>query len=457
VKANPNWSQPATALDIRPPAFSDEALALRFAERHRNDLRYVAAWSRWLSWDGARWIFDDTLCAFDRARRICREAAAECNTSRAASAIASAKTVAAVERLAKADRRHAATSDQWDADVWLLNTPEGVVDLRTGKLRPHHPQDYMTKITATGPHGECPRWHQFLDRITAGSVELQTFLQRVCGYALTGITREHALFFGYGTGANGKTVFTDTISNILADYHCTAPIETFTATSMDRHPTELADLRGAHLVTAVETEEGRRWAESRIKMLTGGEKVKARFMRQDLFEFTPQLKLFITGNHKPGLRSVDEAMRRRFNLIPFTVTIPPKERDPDLTQKLKAEWPGILAWMVQGCLAWQSTGLQPPEIVREATTAYLDGEDAIAAWIDEECEPDPQAWEKVGALYASWKTWADKSGEYAGSVKRFGQNLEARGYNPQRSHAGRGFRGLRINPPQPDGRHWGDR
>jgi putative DNA primase/helicase len=440
----------------RPPAFSDEALALRFATRHAHELRYVAAWSRWLFWDGARWIFDDTLCAFDRARGICREAAAECNKPKVASAIASAKTVAAVERLAKADRRHAATSDQWDADVWLLNTPDGVVDLRTGKLRPHHPQDYMTKITAAGPHGECPRWHQFLDRITGGEIALKNYLQRPTGYALTGITREHALFFGYGTGANGKTVFTDTVSNTLAAYHCTAPIETFTATSMDRHPTELADLRGARLVTAVETEEGRRWAESRIKMLTGGEKVKARFMRQDLFEFTPQLKLLITGNHKPGLRSVDEAMRRRFNLIPFTVTIPPEERDPDLTQKLKAEWPGILAWMVQGCLAWQSTGLEPPEIVREATTAYLDGEDAIAAWIDEECEPDPQAWEKVGALYASWKTWADKSGEYAGSVKRFGQNLEARGYSPQRSHAGRGFRGLRINPPEPDGRHWGD-
>src|SRR5262249_17273115 len=161
-------------------------------------------------------------------------------------------------------------------------------------------------------------------------VELQAFLQRMCGYALTGSTHEHALFFGYGLGANGKTVFTDTVSGILADYHCTAPIETFTAAAVDRHPTELADLRGAPLVHAVGTEDGRRWAEGRLKMLSGGEKVKARLMRQDLFEFRPQLKLLITGNHKPGLRSVDEAMRRRFNLIPFTVTIPPKERDKKL-------------------------------------------------------------------------------------------------------------------------------
>jgi putative DNA primase/helicase len=428
------------------PAFSDEALALRFADQHADDLRYVAAWSRWLYYDESRWAFEDTLAAFDFARKICRDASAECNNPKVAAVVASAKTVAAVERLAKADRRLAATSDQWDADPWLLNTPDGVVDLRTGKLRQHRPEDYMTKITAAGPHGACPLWHKVLDRITGGKTELKEYLQRTTGYALTGITREHALFFGYGTGANGKTVFTDTTSNILGDYHCTAPIETFTATNVDRHPTELADLRGARLVTAVETEEGRRWAESRIKMLTGGEKVKARHMRQDLFEFKPQLKLLITGNHKPGLRSVDEAMRRRFNLIPFTVTIPPEERDPDLTQKLVAEWPGILQWMINGCLEWQRTGLQAPAVVQEATTAYLDGEDAVAAWIDETCEADPRAWEKIGDLYASWKAWADKSGEYAGSVKRFGQNLEVRGYSSQRRNPGRGIIGLRINP-----------
>jgi len=181
----------------RPPAFSDEALALRFAERHRNDLRYVAAWSRWLSWDGTRWIFDDTLCAFDRARRICREAAAECNKSRVASAIASAKTVAAVERLAKADRRHAATSDQWDADPKLCNTPGGVVDLRSGKQRPHRPDDYMTKITGIAPDASCPipTWHAFLGRVLGGDVDLIAFMQRLAGYSLTGLTIEHALAF----------------------------------------------------------------------------------------------------------------------------------------------------------------------------------------------------------------------------------------------------------------------
>jgi putative DNA primase/helicase len=209
------------------------------------------------------------------------------------------------------------------------------------------------------------------DRVTGSDSELITYERRVLGYALTGIVREHALFFGYGTGANGKSVLLSTVAGILGDYHKTAPIETFTASNVDRHPTDLAMLRGARLVTATETEEGRQWAESRIKSLTGGDRVSARFMRQDFFEFMPQFKLVIAGNHKPSLRSVNEAIRRRFNLVPFTVTIPVEERDLNLRDKLKAEWPGILRWLVDGCLAWQREGLSAPAAVRNATSAYL--------------------------------------------------------------------------------------
>jgi putative DNA primase/helicase len=187
------------------------------------------------------------------------------------------------------------------------------------------------------------------------------YLQRAVGYALTGLTQEHALFFAYGTGANGKSVLLSTAAGLLGDYHKTAPIETFTASNSDRHPTDLASLRGARLVTATETEEGRRWAEARIKQLTGGDTISARFMRQDFFEFAPSFKLFIAGNHKPSLRSVDEAIRRRFHLVPFAVTIPSEERDSDLAEKLKDEWPGILAWLIEGCLEWQTEGLRRPK------------------------------------------------------------------------------------------------
>jgi putative DNA primase/helicase len=287
---------------VRPPEFSDDALALRFADRHVGNLRYVAThMSTWLYWGGTRWQLDHTLRAFSYSRLICRAAAASCHKPKLRKELASAKTVAAVERLARSDRRLAATVEQWDADPWLLNTPDGVIDLRNGIMRKHRAEDYITHMTAVAPgKGACPLWHAFLDRATAGDKGLQQYLQRLCGYSLTGVTREHALFFLWGTGANGKGTFINTVTGILADYHRIAPIETFTASYTDHHPTDLAGLRGAHLVTATETEEGRRWAEAKIKMLTGGDKVTARFMRQDFFDYTPQFKLMIAGNHKPG-------------------------------------------------------------------------------------------------------------------------------------------------------------
>jgi len=376
---------------------------------------------------------------------VCREAAAECNDARIATGLASARTVAAVERLARADRRLAATSDQWDCDPWVINTHDGTVDLRSAAIRVHCPLDYITKVTAAAPGGACPTWLAFLDQVTAHDVELQKFMQRMFGYALTGETSAHALFFLFGTGANGKSVTIDTISGILNDYHRTAAIETFTASNSDRHPTDLAGLRGARLVTAVETEEGRRWAESRIKTLTGGDRIAARFMRQDFFEFAPHFKLVIAGNHKPGLRSVDEAIRRRFHLLPFTVTIPPEKRDPHLREKLRAEWSGIFAWMIDGCLEWQRNGLQPPAAVIDATAAYLDAEDAISAWIDDCCRRDPAAWTGSGVLFASWRSWAEAAGEYVGSAKRFAQNLETHGFTATRKMTGRGFQGLAID------------
>jgi len=430
----------------RPPAFADEALALRFAEQHASGLRYVDVWGRWLTWDGTRWQFDDTLAAYDLVREACRTASAECNRESVAAALASAKTVAAVERLARSDRRLAATVDQWDRAPWLLNTPGGIVDLRTGKQSAHRAAAYMTKITAVAPNKAHPTpvWDAFLQRVTGGDAELVAFLKRMTGYALTGSTQAHSLFFMHGAGANGKTTFINTVTGCLGGYHRTAPIETFIASAQERHPTDLAGLRGARLVTATETEEGRRWSESKIKLLTGGDKIAARFMRQDFFEFTPQFKLLFAGNHKPGLQSVDEAIRRRLHLIPFTVTIPLKDRDEKLAERLRTEWPGILAWAIAGCLKWQEHGLAPPETVTAATGSYLEAEDAISAWIEEECERRSDAWGSSSVLFASWKNWADKAGEPAGSMKRFVQCLENRGFKWRRQAAGRGFDGLAL-------------
>jgi putative DNA primase/helicase len=445
--------------DAEPVVSSDEsvwgtedALALAFTRRYHRDWRYVAAWGRWLVWDGNRWRTEDTLAATDLIRGVCRHAAVRAENPKVAAKLASSSTVGGVERLARADRRHAATTEEWDADPWLLNTPGGVVDLKTGRQRPHDRADRMTKITTATPGGDCPTWRRFLDEVTGGDVELQAYLQRMVGYALTGSTQEHALFFLYGTGANGKSVFVNTLATILGDYATNAPMDTFMETRTDRHPTDMAGLRGARFVAAIETEQGRRWAESKLKNLTGGDKISARFMRQDFFEFFPQFKLFVAGNHKPAIRNIDEAMKRRLHLIPFTITVPPERRDKYLQQKLLAERDGILAWAVQGCLDWQRHGrLDPPRRVVEATEEYFEAEDALGRWLDERCVREANAKSLTAELFNDWKQWADSAGEFVGSQRRFSDLLITRGLEKWRNGAGvRGFRGVGLKyPPTP--------
>jgi putative DNA primase/helicase len=433
-----------TQPEVNTAVYADDSLALKFTDQHGNDLRYTAAWGRWSIWNGAVWKQDMTWHVFDLARKVCRVESSGCQDNRLASRIASAMTVAAVERLARADRRHAATIQQWDADPWLLNTPTGVVDLHTGSIRPGAREDYMTKVTAVGPGSVYPLWQSFLSRITGGNEELQRFMQRMCGYALTGVTREHALFFLYGTGANGKSVFLNTIAGVMCDYAKTAPIEAFIASRNEHHPTDLAGLQGARLVTAVETEDGRLWAESKLKALTGGDRIAARFMRQDFFEFVPQFKLIIAGNHKPGLRTVDEAMRRRFNLLPFTVTVPPPERDTELTEKLHVEWGGILQWMIEGCRAWQTEGLNAPRTVTDATASYLAAEDILAQWIADCCERKLTNWTSATALFENYRRWCEQNQERPCSQKRFSEGLESKGFEPKRMTRARGFLGLAL-------------
>ncbi len=422
--------------------FSEDDLASRFSAEHVDDLRYVARWGRWFKWDGCCWREDETIHVFDLVRAHNRKIAATCNEG--GKGLVRATTVASIERMAKSDRRHALTTRVWDVDEWLLNTPAGTFDLRTGGVRPHSPRDYITKITAVAPGGTCPTWHKFLERVTNGDMELQLFLQRMAGYALSGSVREHALFFLYGTGAKGKSVFISTVAGILCDYHTTASMDVFLESRTDRHPTELAGLRGARLVTATETEAGRRLAESRIKHLTGGDRISARFMRQDFFEFIPQFKLLIAGNHKPSLRTVDEAIRRRLHLIPFTVFIPPDERDETLVNKLKSSWPGILAWAIDGAVEWFSTGLRPPQAVQNATRDYLSAEDLITSWIADRCHVEAAAKASSSGLYQSFRGWCEDAGERPGSHKAFSQVLESHGYDKKHERTGWHFHGLKL-------------
>jgi putative DNA primase/helicase len=433
------------------PMYSDSDIALRYVERSNGDAVWCETWGRWLLWEGTRWRKDETLAVLDQVRSICAVSAHELlsnpNSKTQASQAArltSYRTITAVERLARTDRRVSTHPDEWDADQWALNTPGGIVDLRSGQIRAHTRADKITKSTSVAPAGDCPTWRQFLQTATAGDTELQAFLQRMCGYMLTGSVREHALFFVYGTGGNGKGTFLNTVTSILADYQVVSSAETFTESKSDRHETEVARLVGARLVSAQETEEGKRWAESRIKALTGGDPISARFMRQDYFTFLPQFKLLIVGNHKPAFRSVDEAIRRRLHLIPFTVSIPAGERDPYLPEKLKSEAAGILQWMIDGCLEWQRIGLSPPAIVKDSTDIYLEDEDSIQQWIDEECVLDAPVFTAFKDLFESWTRWAERNGEFVGSQKRLAGKLEGRGFRRDRRGGVRGVLGIRC-------------
>jgi putative DNA primase/helicase len=347
--------------------------------------------------------------------------------------------------MAKADRRQATTVEAWDADDFTFNSEIATFNLRIGESHPPRPSDYITKISAcrcAPPWTPHPVWTAFLERI-APDPELRSFLQRFIGYCMTGATTEHKFVFAYGTGANGKGTFINTIVAIFGDYATIADVGTFIAAATERHPTDVAKLHGYRLVVAQENEKGRRWDEIKIKTMTGGDKMTARFMRCDFFDFTPKFKLWIVGNHKPRLDHVDEAMRRRMLLVPFLVQIPPQERDPNLMDKLKAEWPAIMRWALDGCLEWQRIRLAPPKIVTDATDEYFADQDLTKQWLDD-CTEDsgPYAFTPVGQLFASWKTWCDERNIKAGSSQAFSEALVDRGFTKKRVQGVRGFRGL---------------
>jgi putative DNA primase/helicase len=419
-------------------AGGDDAKALAFVDRFGGDWRYCAEGLGWLFWDRTRWCQDKTLLVFDLVRCMLREGGS-----------VKRRHVSDVEWLARIDRRVATRADEWDRDPFVLNTPEGAIDLSgSGRVSAHDRHAMVTKIAGAAPGGECPLWLRFLDEVTGSDPDLQAYLQRVVGYCLTGSTQEHALFFLYGTGSNGKSVFVNTLLKLLGDYALSASAEMFMLSRHERHPTELARLRGARLVVVPETEQGTRWAEAKIKSITGGDPIAARFMRQDFFVFTPQFKLMVVGNHKPGLRNVDEAIRRRLHLIPFRITIPPERRDPDLAQKLWAERSGIMAWAIRGCDEWRAKGLAPPPIVRDATNSYLQEEDVISEFLESDhVVISNNATVAIADLFQRWQQWASSRGEWVGNARWLAQQLDARGYGRTRMHGGtRGISGIGLVP-----------
>ena len=442
-----------TSRRLEPPQQSEgvneDSAAVRFVAQYGEDLRFCHSIGSWFRWNGCNWSLDQTGLAFQLARELARDLS-EHQNERNRYAINKTSFVSGVERFAKHDPQVAVTVDHWDRDPLLLGTPSGTVNLRTGELSDSRRQDGITRSTSVGPSREgCPGWLRFLEEATGNDCELIRFLQQWCGYSLTGVTREHALVFVYGPGGNGKSVFLNVVASIMKDYAATAAMDTFTASKGDKHPADLAMLRGARLVTASETEEGRAWAEARIKQMTGGDPITARLMRQNFFTFTPQFKLMIVGNHKPVLHNVDEAAMRRFNIVPFAHK--PRVPDRELEGKLLREGPGILQWMIEGCLDWLANGLIRPPSVTAATEAYFCDQDLMGQWLEDCCEVslgDQRLWDRSSDLFESWEEYSQRAGETPGSRKAFGQSMQRRHFEPCRIPpiGTRGFRFVRLKP-----------
>lgn len=426
------------------------------------DLRHCHPWGKDMVWDGRRWAADDTArverLAKDTVRSIYAELApltdpyARQRLAKHAAASESARSIGAMIRLARSEPTIPVLPADLDRDPWALNVLNGTLDLQTGTLRPHRRDDLLTRLApvAYDPAALCPIWEAFLDNSMGGNARLVAYLRRVIGYALTGSVAEQVMWVLFGEGANGKSTFLNAVMGVLGDlYAMQAVPELVMARQSEAHPTERADLFGRRLVACVETEQGRRLAESLVKQLTGGERVRARRMREDFWEFDPTHKLFLVTNHKPTIRGADKGIWRRMKLVPFTVTIPDAKKDPALPEKLKAEWPGILAWAVRGCLEWQRSGLDHPPEVENATAAYREEMDTVGAFLSECCAAGPDEFRvRKTSLYAAYSAWSAKSGDAAIGRNDFNRRLGELNFQSKRS-AGNGaeqWHGLALLP-----------
>jgi putative DNA primase/helicase len=443
-------TQPAGVYNL-----TDLGNARRLVHRHGRNLRYCWLWRKWLVWDGKRWVKDDTGEVYRLAKEtvssIYQEAAAAHNDEarkelgkHATRSEAGARIKEMVD-LARSDVP--VVPDELDASPDLLNTESGTIDLRTGELREHRRDDLITKIASTTyrPDAAAPTWEAFLERVLPGE-DLRAFVQRAVGYSATGDTLEQCMFINHGGGANGKSTFQEAIAATLGDYAMRAPTEMLLAKRSDGVPNDVARLKGARFVSASETEEGRRLAESRIKDLTGQDTITARFMKAEWFDFAPTHKLWLSTNHKPEIRGTDAAIWRRIRLVPWAVTIPPAEQDKKLPIALRHELAGILAWVVRGCLQWRREGLQAPDEVRKATGEYRAEMDVLAGFLVECCELDTGHWEYAKDLYECYKRWCDENGERPEPQRKFGGRLGERGFQRDRGGSrGAGiWRGVRL-------------
>lgn len=429
---------------------TDAGNARRFVADHGTDLRYVVELKQWLVWDENvnRWTVDAggqeiMRRAKETARRMYAEAAEERDDDRRKKLVRWSTTTEGEGRLnamislARTEPGVSIRANQLDTDPWLLGVNNGLIDLRTGKVRRARREDLITKFAPVtfDAKATCPVFERFLSVIFDGNTSLIEFVQRALGYSLTGVTTEQCLFFLHGGGANGKTTLLVTFKALLGDYATQAAAETFMVKRDGSIRNDIARLHGARFLATSETEDGHRLAEAQVKQMTGGEPVVARFLHKEHFEFTPAFKIFLAANHKPIIRGADHAIWRRIRLIPFNVTIPEGKQDKNLVDKLKAELSGILNWALRGCLAWQKHGLQAPAEVVDATGAYRAEMDVVGTWIKACCVEGSDQKGRGGELYRAYREWSHKGGSSPIPKSAFTRQLETK-YNRKQTNRG---------------------
>jgi putative DNA primase/helicase len=449
------WSYPLT----------DLGNAERLIHLHGEDLRFCHPWRKWLVWDGRRFRIDATAelvrRAKDTTRRMWSTAAALSDPERRDRAIKHSREtekharIRSMIELAAAEVGVPVLPEQLDSDPWLLNVPNGTLDLRKGTLREHRREDLITKLCPApfDPTAECANWRHFQKRVTNGSAELMSFKQRAIGYALTGaVSEKRSLFIYHGPGNNGKTTELEVLREVFGDYAGQMRIESITEQRRregNAPSPDIADLRGLRFVVSSEPSEGQRLAENTVKYLTGMGRISARHLHQENFEFQQTWKIFMDCNHKPVIRGSDAAIWNRIGLIPFEVTIPDAEIDPELPAKLRNELSGILAWAVDGCATWKLHGLNAPASVQSATSEYRHEMDVIARFIEDCCVLADWSSAQGKMLYQAYQKWCAETGENALNLTNFGTLISKRG-GISKTHVEQGVKyrgiGLRADP-----------
>jgi putative DNA primase/helicase len=412
-------------------------------------------WKKWLVWNGTHWSLDDGYLIHDRGLQMIRGMYDELlktadyrdslDIEKHAMQSESARRRKALIEVASWIPELNVQTDDLDKDPWLLNVRNGTVDLRTGEIRGHRPEDLITRCANVDydPKAGCTEWRKFLTEIMNYNTDLIRFIQNATGWAVTGDTSEQTMFILFGTGANGKSTFLNTVMNLLGDYAVATPTQTFMKKN-DNMTNDLARLRSTRFVTTTETEQGRRLSEPLIKQITGNDRITARFLYGEYFNFVPTFKIWMATNHKPVIKGTDHGIWRRIKLIPFTTRIEDERQDKHLEQKLMAEGPGILNWLLEGAKRWCKEGLRPPKIVVNATDEYRAEMDVIGDFIRERCVQKTGVSIRARELFKCYQDWCDENNERACSERFFGLRLKEIGIEQKRLGDGRYWSGVCV-------------